>query len=184
MPSRSTGRRAAVRRTRELATPRRSLRAALLVLVLVVAAPLATAANGTAPVADARATARHAIRRPEAGASRLSLGRGSSSRRLGGAESMVGLTLLLAVVGGAAWAFRRWGGRIERGPGPVRVVARTPLTPRHAIHLVQAGERWLLVGTGTTGAPSLLGELGPDELSGLVPDVPAASLLRRGGGPA
>jgi flagellar biogenesis protein FliO len=46
--------------------------------------------------------------------------------------------------------------------GLLRVVGRVPLSPRHSIYLVRAGERTLLIGTGAQGAPTLLGELGVD----------------------
>ncbi len=39
------------------------------------------------------------------------------------------------------------------------MVGRISLSSRHSIFLVRAGERVLLIGTGSQGAPSLLGDL-------------------------
>jgi hypothetical protein len=39
------------------------------------------------------------------------------------------------------------------------VVGRLSLSSRHSIFVVRAGERVLLIGTGSQGAPSLLGDL-------------------------
>jgi hypothetical protein len=43
--------------------------------------------------------------------------------------------------------------------GLIRVVGRVSLSPRHSIFMVKVGQRVLVVGTGSQGAPSLLGEL-------------------------
>lgn len=43
--------------------------------------------------------------------------------------------------------------------GSLRVVGRVSLSPRHSIYMVRAGERVWLIGTGSQGAPTLLGEL-------------------------
>jgi hypothetical protein len=42
-------------------------------------------------------------------------------------------------------------------------VGRVSLPPKHAVFLVKAGGRTLLIGTGPQGAPSLLGELDEDD---------------------
>src|SRR5271157_267599 len=47
----------------------------------------------------------------------------------------------------------------QESAGSLRVVGRVSLSSRHSIFLVRAGERVLLIGTGSQGAPSLLGEL-------------------------
>jgi flagellar biogenesis protein FliO len=47
--------------------------------------------------------------------------------------------------------------------GRLRVVGRVALPPKHAVFLVKAGSRTLLIGAGPQGAPSLLGELDDDD---------------------
>ncbi len=63
----------------------------------------------------------------------------------------VGLTLtcLILVLVGIAWVARRfWPGGIHigRGTGPIRILARTGLPPRHTLYLIRVGRRILLVG--------------------------------------
>jgi hypothetical protein len=72
-----------------------------------------------------------------------------------------GIALVLAAFGSIFLAARKPWPRDTAGL--VRVVGRVPLSPRHSIYLVRAGERTLLVGTGAQGAPSLLAELDEDE---------------------
>lgn len=80
-------------------------------------------------------------------------GPGSSGWWLGSA----GITLVLAVCGAICVAARKYWP--QESAGSLRVVGRVSLSSRHSIFLVRAGERVLLIGTGTQGAPSLLGEL-------------------------
>jgi hypothetical protein len=87
---------------------------------------------------------------------------GSGSWWLGTA----GVALALAVAGGLSVASRRLVSTAPAGGVALRVVARTSLSPRHAVYLVRAGERVLVVGTGPQGAPALLGELGAEDLGG------------------
>jgi hypothetical protein len=68
-----------------------------------------------------------------------------------------GIALLLAVCGAICALARRY--RPQDSAGLVRVVGRVSLSPRHSIFMVRAGPRVLLVGTGSQGAPCLLGEL-------------------------
>ncbi len=68
-----------------------------------------------------------------------------------------GITLVLAVCGALCVAARRY---LPQAPsGSLRVVGRVSLSPRHSIYMVRAGERVWLIGTGSQGAPTLLGEL-------------------------
>lgn len=71
-----------------------------------------------------------------------------------------GITAALAACGAACIAARKYWP--QQDSGPVRVVGRVSLSPKHAIYLVRAGQRTLLVGTGSQGAPSLLGALDED----------------------
>jgi len=80
-------------------------------------------------------------------------GPGSSGWWLGSA----GITLIMAVCGAICVATRKYWP--QESAGSVRVVGRVSLSSRHSIFLVRAGERVLLIGTGSQGAPSLLGEL-------------------------
>ena len=71
--------------------------------------------------------------------------------------------LALVAVSVLAWLVLRWGTRrmdIIKGPSRVRVLERTYLDAKHAVFLLQADERRLLVGTGD-GAPRLIAELEP-----------------------
>lgn len=80
-------------------------------------------------------------------------GPGSSGWWLGSA----GITLVLAICGAICVAARKYWP--QESAGSLRVVGRVSLSSRHSIFLVRAGERVLLIGTGSQGAPSLLGEL-------------------------
>lgn len=62
----------------------------------------------------------------------------------------------MAVVGGISLASKRLR-PLERS-GALRVVGQVGLGPRHAVHLLRAGDRTLIIGTGPQGAPALLGE--------------------------
>ena len=77
------------------------------------------------------------------------------------------LTLVVVIAGGAILAFGRQ--RSNGGAaGGLRVVGRAHLTGRHAVYLLRAGDRTLIVGVGSQGPPSLLGELEAEA----VDDVP------------
>ena len=80
-------------------------------------------------------------------------GQGSGGWWLG----TVGVALALAVFGGISVATRKY--LPQHGSGPLRVVGRTSLSPKHTVYLLKAGDRVLIVGAGPQGAPSLLGEL-------------------------
>lgn len=103
------------------------------------------------------------VRRPVAGGGRTS--DGSISGSWWPATAVVAVALI--GLGAASLVAARWRLLSGRDPGPVQVVGRVQLTPRHAIHLLRAGDRTLIVGTGSGGPPALLGELagtpgGPD----------------------
>ncbi len=68
-----------------------------------------------------------------------------------------GITLALVVCGAVCVAARRYWP--QETVDSLRVIGRVSLSSRHSIFLVRAGERVLLIGTGSQGAPSLLGEL-------------------------
>jgi hypothetical protein len=73
-----------------------------------------------------------------------------------------GIALVLAATGTICTLMRkRWPTEPNR---LLRVIGRVNLSPRHSIVLVQAGDRVLLIGTGSQGAPSMLGELTGNDL--------------------
>jgi hypothetical protein len=69
----------------------------------------------------------------------------------------VGIGLALAAFVVLAMAGRK--GLPGRELGPLEVVGRVGLSPRHSVYLLRAGGRVLLVGAGSQGPPALLGEL-------------------------
>jgi flagellar biogenesis protein FliO len=80
--------------------------------------------------------------------------------------AILAITLALAICGGIATVVRRF-----RAPNVIAgttVISRVCLSPKHAIYLVQIGQRVLLVGTGPQAAPALLSEL--NDLSVLGPN--------------
>ena len=76
--------------------------------------------------------------------------------------STAGIVVVLAALGGGSLAAKRLKLVPGREGAALEVVGRTFLTPKHAVYLVRAGGRTLLIGTGPQGAPSLLGELPND----------------------
>jgi hypothetical protein len=103
--------------------------------------------------------------------------RGAAGRRADGhAEGTGGwwfgtaaIALALAVYGAVSLATRRGWSPVPPG-GALRVVGRASLSPRHTVYLLNVGSRFLIVGTGPQGGPSLLGELtDPDDLRRLLP---------------
>lgn len=81
---------------------------------------------------------------------------GSSASSGGWWFGTAGIALALAVFGGVSLAAKRLR-PLDQG-GTLRVVGQVVLGPRHAVHLLRAGDRTLVIGTGPRGAPALLGE--------------------------
>jgi hypothetical protein len=146
--------------------PRRSFRRVVIVgvavcLVVGNRSIRAEPAPPSASIDGSAAAERHRIA-PRGNAGRRS---GVESEATGGWWlGTAGIALALAVCGGISVASRRFWPQVVAG-GPLRVVGRTSLSPRHTVYLLKAGGRVLIVGTGPQGAPSLLGELDdPDDL--------------------
>jgi flagellar biogenesis protein FliO len=78
--------------------------------------------------------------------------------------SSAGIALVLAICGVVCLVAKKHWPR--ESVGLLQVIGRVSLSPRQSIVLVRAGKRVLLIGTGTSGAPSLLGELPADEDDG------------------
>lgn len=82
------------------------------------------------------------------------------------------LVRTLLALGGTLILFllvARWLGGRRRGPGArldaaVSVLRRIPLARHKHLYLVRVADRVLLIGTGESGAPSLIADLDPDAL--------------------
>jgi len=70
---------------------------------------------------------------------------------------------LVVLAGAGALCLAARGKAAGAAAARLQVLGRVHLPPRHALFLVKAGRRTLLIGTGPQGAPSLLGELDDDE---------------------
>ncbi len=85
-----------------------------------------------------------------------------------------GIAVALAAFGAISLGAKKL--RPGSDAGPLKVIGRTSLSPRHSVYLLRAGDRVLIVGTGTQGPPSLLGELTEAEIAAPVavprPHVP------------
>jgi flagellar protein FliO/FliZ len=62
------------------------------------------------------------------------------------AQMLLGLVMVLAMVGVAAWLLKRFVALRGTGSGPIRVIAGAAVGPRERVVLVEVGETWLLVG--------------------------------------
>jgi flagellar protein FliO/FliZ len=156
---------------------RRALRRLAAAALLVVAAPAALgyvdveARAAAAPGASAApalpsATAPATVPRPIEGPSFAPMG--------------VSLLVVLALMAAVLWALRRAGLAPRPGtPGLLRVVGQLSLGPRERVVIVEAGERWLLLGVGAGGI-SRLASLSKSELPATAA-MPASfgSLLER-----
>ncbi len=88
-----------------------------------------------------------------------------------------GIAATLAAFGGVSRASKRF--LPSRDSGPIRVVGRAALSPRQSVYLVRVGDRVLIVGAGTQGAPAILGEVtDPAELTRLAPRRPVVGPSR------
>jgi len=68
------------------------------------------------------------------------------------------LILVLALIGAAMWALRRAGLAPRAGNTHLRLVSQLAVGPRERVILVEAGDRWWLLGIGAGGV-SRLGSL-------------------------
>ena len=130
------------------------LAAGLLAAVALAASP--APASGQEPTREAPRTSRTAAARQRSAAAAPSA-KGSQGWWTG----TVAMAVILGGAGALCVAARR---QAEGATGArLKVVGRVGLPPKHAVFLVKAGGRTLLIGTGPQGAPSLLGELDDDE---------------------
>jgi flagellar protein FliO/FliZ len=83
-----------------------------------------------------------------------------------------GIALALALFGGISLASRRYLPQAGSG-GFLSVVGRASLSPKHSVYLLRVGARVLILGAGSQGAPTLLGELSePADLERFAPKRP------------
>jgi len=148
-----------LRKDREMRTARAILLGLAFLSLSIQTARAAPPADRVALAGDIAASQHsHApIRRPKAGDMTRN-GKGTGGWWL----STAGIVLVLAALGGGSVAAKRLKLVPGREAAALEVVGRTFLTPKHAVYLVRAGGRTLLIGTGPQGAPSLLGELPND----------------------
>jgi hypothetical protein len=117
---------------------------------LVTVGLAAVRAEERAPPPAAIPSQRELLRRPETAR------RASDNPAKNWWVAPAGIGLVLLAGGALSWSARR-----HRGTGAadvMRIVARTPLTARHAIYLIEVKDRVLLVGVGTGGPPTLLAD--------------------------
>jgi hypothetical protein len=91
-----------------------------------------------------------------------------------------GAAAVLAVLGGISYAVKRFTPRSETGP--LKVVGRTSLSPKHTVYLLKAGDRTLIIGAGPGGSPTLLGEMPATAAASTVAPAPsgrAAAVIAR-----
>jgi len=71
---------------------------------------------------------------------------------------IVALVFVLALIPAAIWLLKRMGGSTLAGTGGLRVVGQLTLGARERLVVVEAGERWLLLGV-TAGSINRVGTL-------------------------
>ena len=157
--------------------PSARVRRLTMVLVLVSVLPMAGAASRPARAGDG--TPRVTLAGPSAPGRHPIPARGPTGRRGEGPSEASGgwwlgtaaIALALALCGGISVATRRY--LPQHAAGPLRVICRTSLSPKHTVYLLEAGRRVLIVGTGPQGPPSLLGDLtAPADLRPFAPEHP------------
>src|SRR4051794_39718553 len=76
--------------------------------------------------------------------------------------ALAGVALLFLL--GARWLSNRRVGSLSRWDSAVRVLRGIPLEGRKHLYLVRVADRVLLIGTGESGAPTLLADVDPEAL--------------------
>ncbi len=95
------------------------------------------------------------------------------------APMLVALVFVLALIPVSMWLLKRFGGAQPAASAGLRVVAQLPLGPRERIVVVEAGERWLLLGV-TAASITRVGTLPKGDASALAATAGSfASLLTR-----
>lgn len=87
------------------------------------------------------------------------------------------LVLVLGLLGAALWVLRRAGFAPRGGSTQLRLVTQLALGPRERVVIVEAGERWWLLGVGANGV-TRLGSLPKGEAStSALPAAPSFGAL-------
>jgi flagellar protein FliO/FliZ len=95
------------------------------------------------------------------------------------APMLVALVFVLALIPVSMWLLRRFGGAQPAASAGLRVVAQLPLGPRERIVVVEAGERWLLLGV-TAASITRVGTLPKGDANALAGSATSfASLMAR-----
>ncbi len=89
---------------------------------------------------------------------------------------VLALVFVLALIPAAIWLLKRMGAGTQGGAAGLRVVAQLPLGTRERIVVVEAGERWLLLGV-TASSINRVGTLPKGALPSAPTQANFASLL-------
>ncbi len=84
-----------------------------------------------------------------------------------------GLLLVLAMIGGLAWAIARLGRLRPASNATVRVVAATSVGPRERVAVIEVGGQWLVLGVAP-GSVTLLDKTTPPAAMSPPPSLPPA----------
>jgi flagellar protein FliO/FliZ len=87
-------------------------------------------------------------------------------------QVVVGLAVVLALVGAAAWLLKRYSGLRGTGSGLIRIVGGAAVGQRERIVLVEIGGTWLLVGVAPGQVRAL--HTMPRTESAIAPGAPTA----------
>jgi flagellar protein FliO/FliZ len=68
---------------------------------------------------------------------------------------LLALLVVLGLMGAAVWVLRRIGIAPRAGSSYLRLVTQLSVGPRERVVIVEAGDRWLLLGVGTGGISRL-----------------------------
>jgi flagellar protein FliO/FliZ len=68
---------------------------------------------------------------------------------------VVALVFVLGLMAAAVWVLRRAGIAPRAGSSHLKIVTQLALGPRERVVVVEAGDRWLLLGVGTGGISRL-----------------------------
>lgn len=84
-------------------------------------------------------------------------------------QVVLGLGLVLAIIAGAAWLFRRFGG-IAKGPASmIKVIGGSAVGQRERVVLVEVADTWLVIGV-TPGHVTALHSMPKGENRASIPD--------------
>ena len=84
-------------------------------------------------------------------------------------SSIVSLAIVLIVIGGVYWLLRRWVPSIRASEsGALRIVARTSVTPKQTVLLLQVGRRFVLAGASADRFDLLSEIRDPEEVAELL----------------